>query len=65
MKTYQNPQPHAVERKTNSSGLPNTEAGELKKPLDIDKEPTTEIFLEESEEEAWKDALKKSNPRDE
>jgi hypothetical protein len=68
IKTYQNPQPAAVERdtliKNKFSRLAGS--GERVDPevLDINDVSTTEIFLRESEEEAWKDAIKKGNPRD-
>ncbi|MBA3536335.1 MAG: hypothetical protein H0T84_06985 [Tatlockia sp.] len=68
IKIYQNPQPAAVERDTPTKNRVSRLAG-AEEPvdpeiLDINNVSTTEIFLRESEEEAWKDAIKKGNPRD-
>lgn len=60
IKTFLNPQPAAVERGNKTTGLAHLP--HKTQPMDIDDESTTEIFLNESEEEAWKDAIKKGNP---
>ena len=63
MKSYTNPQPQAVERinkiqeKQVKKDKPHT-----KRDYITSKNTNKEIFKNESEEQAWKDALKKTNP---
>lgn len=61
MKIYLNPQPHAVKRinkvrnKPSSMPVPRHE----KATKDLSEKSDTEIFATESEEQAWRDVLKK------
>ncbi|ARB92977.1 hypothetical protein A6J40_12655 [Legionella longbeachae] len=62
MKTYQNPQPYAVDRINKIQNKPThieTTKHEIKTENSIFEESDTEIFLNESEEQAWRDVLEK------
>ena len=59
MKTYQNPQPQAVESANKIRNKPSNLAGSKNKNGENLKKSNKEIFKNESEEQAWKDALKK------
>lgn len=60
MKSYTNPQPHAVDRinKNTNKSMP-IEKG---KPKGKNK-TSKEIYKNEAEEQAWKETLKKDNPQ--
>ncbi|KTD18533.1 Uncharacterised protein [Legionella lansingensis] len=61
MKTYQNPQPYAVDRVSKLKDKPNNlEGSKHKKGIGtLDQKTSKEIFKRESEEQAWKDVLEK------
>ncbi|KTD04113.1 hypothetical protein OQJ19_08865 [Fluoribacter gormanii] len=61
MKIYLNPQPHAVERvnkvRNKPGSMPMPRHNKVEE--DLSEMSDTEIFKTESEEQAWRDVLKK------
>ncbi|WP_454782205.1 hypothetical protein [Legionella sp. WA2022007384] len=61
MKNYLNPHPHAVERvnkvRNKPGGMPVPKHKKVAK--DLSEKSDTEIFATQSEEQAWKESLKK------
>jgi hypothetical protein len=63
MKSYQNPQPQAVERADKLEEKPSNLAGsdyKINTEKPTEEKSDAEIFKTESEEQAWKDVLKKN-----
>lgn len=60
MKTYQNPQPHAVEKANKPQYKPSNLDGSKHKDSkeNLTQKPSLkEIFKEQAEEKAWRDSL--------
>lgn len=60
MKTYQNPQPQAVERINKLKEKPQEHPPKMQHYKT--KKSNKEIFKTESEEQAWRDVLEKGKP---
>ncbi|ASQ46883.1 hypothetical protein [Legionella clemsonensis] len=60
MKTYQNPQPYAVEEANKPKKKPSNLAGSKHRVKNkTKKESSKDIFKNESEEQAWQEVLEK------